>query len=163
MSSQRDGTTKSARSPVFISCAVIAIIVAAAVLVPRLDQPRIPYNHFRAAHGTRRLIAAEHRYPGSPSSVGFTCDLHRLAEAGLIDKVLVSGDRFGYHYELQGCGTTATVVAFAVVALPTKPEITGKFAFCGNQEGVLWYADNGLAEDCLHQRVRWTKADPLQD
>jgi hypothetical protein len=163
MSTKREGTAKSARSAVFISFAAIAIIVAVVVLVPTLDQPRIPYNHLRAAHWTRHLIAAEHHYAGSFPLVGFTCDLRRLAEAGLVDKVLASGDKSGYHYELRGCSTTTTVVAFAVAALPTKAGITGQFAFCGNQEGVVWYADNGSADHCLHQRVRWTKADPLQD
>ncbi len=162
MSSKRDGSTKFARNAVYISFAVIAIIVAVAGLRP-LSQPRIPYNHLRAAHWTRQLITAEHHHAGGFPSVGFTCDLRRLAEAGLIDKVTSSGERSGYRYELRDCATTGTVAAFAVVALPTKAGITGKFAFCGNQEGVLWYADGGSADDCLRQQVRWTKADPLQD
>lgn len=160
--SRRDGSTKSARNAIFVSLVVIAIIVAVAGLMP-LTQPRIPYNHVRAAHWTRQLIAAEHHYAGSFPLVGFTCDLRRLAEAGLIDEVLASGNKSGYRYELRGCGTSGTVAAFVVAALPTKAGATGKFAFCGNQEGVLWYADDGSADGCLHQRVRWTKADSLQD
>lgn len=163
MSGKRGGNTPFRRNAVFILLATIAIIVAVAVLVPTLDQPRIPYNHMRVAHSTRQLIAAEHHYAGSFPLVGFTCDLRRLAEAGLIDEVLASGNKSGYHYELRGCDTNRTVVTFAVAAFPTKAETTGKFAFCGNQEGVLWHADNGSADDCLQQRVRWTKADPLQD
>lgn len=161
MSTKRGGLNKPAKNAFLISLAVVAISIAVA-LVP-LSQPRIPYNHIRAAHWTGHLIAAEHQYAASLPSVGFTCDLPRLAEAGLIDKVLASGDRSGYHYELRDCGTTATVAAFAAVASPTKAGITGKFAFCGNQEGVLWYSDNGSADDCLHRRVRWAKEDPLHD
>jgi hypothetical protein len=162
MSSERDASTQSTRNAVFISFAVIAILLAVAGLMP-LTQPRISYNHVRAAHWTRQLIRAEHDYAGSFPLVGFTCDLRRLAEAGLIDEVLASGDKSGYRYELRGCGATGTVAAFGVAALPIKAGTTGKFAFCGNQEGVLWYADDGSADDCFHHRVKWTMADPLHD
>jgi hypothetical protein len=155
MSNKRFGSTRYGRNAAFISFAVIVIFVIAG-LMP-LAQPRIPYNHIRAAHGTRELMAAEHGYADSFPQVGFTCDLRRLGEARLIEKVLASGEKSGYHYELRGCGTTATAVAFAVAALPTKVGTTGKFAFCGNQEGLLWYAVNGSADDCLHQRVRWMR------
>jgi hypothetical protein len=95
MSSEHNLRTQSSRNVVFISFAVIAILVAVAGLMP-LTQARIPYNHVRAAHWTRQLIGAEHHYAGSFPLVGFTCDLRRLAEAGLIDEVLASGDKSGY-------------------------------------------------------------------
>jgi hypothetical protein len=156
------GSTKSNKNVVFISFAVVAILLAVAGLMP-LTQPRIPYNHLRAAHWTRQLIRAEHHYAGSFPLAGFTCDLRQLAETGSIDEVLASGDRSGYHYELRGCGAKGTVVAFEVTALPRKVGTTGKFAFCGNQEGVLWYADDGSTDDCLHQRVKWRMVDSLQN
>ncbi len=162
MSSTRDARTKFARNAALFSVAVIAIIVAVAALMP-LSQPRIPMNHTRAAHWTRHLVAAERQYAARFPAGGFTCNLQRLAEAGLIDKVLASGDKSGYRYELRNCGTSGKVAAFTMAAVPTKAGTTGVFAFCANEEGVVWYAEDGSADGCLQRQLKWTKTDPLQD
>jgi hypothetical protein len=78
-------------------------------------------------------------------------DLRQLAEAGIVEKVLASGEKAGYHYELHGCNTIATAAAFSLSlsALPMAQGKTGKFAFCANQEGMLWYASSGSADECF--------------
>ena len=139
----------------FAACCVMILIGA---IVP-LSQPRIPMNHIRAANTSARLIAAEQQYATSFPATGFTCDLRQLAQSGLVDRVLASGDKSGYHYELQGCNTTATASVFSFTAVPIAQDKTGKFAFCANQEGVLWYASGGSADECFRARTTWTKSD----
>ena len=39
-----------------------------------------------------------------------------LSEAGLIDSVLASGEKAGYHYELNGCDTEIAASAFSFSA-----------------------------------------------
>jgi hypothetical protein len=66
-----------------------------------------------------------------------------------------------YHYELRGCNTTAPVTAFSFSAVPIIQGKTGEFAFCANQEGVVWYAKGGPAGECFKARTRWPKSDYL--
>lgn len=136
------------------ACCVMILIGA---VVP-LSQPRIPMNHMRAANSSIQLIAAERQYPTSFPALGFTCDLRQLAQSGLVDKVLASGDKAGYHYELHGCGTTAPASLFSFTAAPIFQDKTGKFAFCANQEGVLWYARDGSTDECFRARATWTRS-----
>jgi len=128
-----------------------------------MSEPRIPLNHMRTAHWVLKLIAAERQYAERFPAAGFTCDLHQLEQAGIVDKVLASGVRAGYRYELHGCGATAPISEFAVSAVPITPGRTGDFAFCMNQEGVLWYSKGGLADECFKARSRWPKSDPLAE
>jgi hypothetical protein len=139
----------------FAACSVMILIGA---IVP-LSQPRIPMNHMRATNSSVQLIAAERQYARNFPATGFTCDLRQLAQSGLVDKVLASGDKAGYHYELHGCKTTATASAFFFTATPISPGKTGKFAFCGSQEGVLWCARGGSTDDCFRVRATWTRSD----
>jgi len=136
-----------------VCCAMIVI----GATVP-LSQPRIPMNHMRAANSSVQLIAAERQYATRFPATGFTCDLRQLAQAGLVDTVLASGDKAGYHYELHGCNTNGTASVFSFSAVPIAQDRTGKFAFCANQEGVLWYAGDGSTEKCFRARARWTRS-----
>src|SRR5436190_20233181 len=137
------------------TCCMMFVIGA---VVP-LSQPRIPMNHMRAANSSVQLIVAERQYATRFPATGFTCDLRQLAQAGLVDTVLASGDKAGYHYELHGCSTTGTASVFSFSAVPIAQDRTGKFAFCANQEGVLWYAGNGSTHDCFRTRARWTSSN----
>ena len=148
------------RNVLLILLAVCCVIVVIAAIAP-LSQPRIPMNHMRAAHSAFQLIGAERQYAARFPAAGFTCDLRQLAQAGIVDKVLASGEEAGYHFELHGCNTTATVAAFSLSAVPIAQGKTGKFAFCANQEGMLWYAGSGSADECFRARATWTRSDPL--
>jgi len=136
-------------------CCVIIVIGATVPLCP----PRIPMNHRRAANSSVQLIAAERQYVTRFPATGFTCDLRQLAQAGLVDTVLASGDKAGYHYELHRCNATGTASVFSFSAVPIGQDRTGKFAFCANQEGVLWYAGNGSTDECFRARARWTRSN----
>jgi len=152
---------KRRESNVALLVACCATIVIAAI-VP-FSHPRIPMNQMRTAHSVAQLIAAERQYTARFPVSGVTCDLHQLAQSGMVDGVLASGEKAGYKYELHGCDATASVAAFSISAVPISQGRTGEFAFCANQEGVLWYAGSGSADDCFRARTRWNKSDPLRD
>ena len=113
--------------------AVGCLMIVIGAILPPLSQPRIPMNHMRAAHSSVQLITAERQYAERFPAIGFTCDLRQLEQAGLIDAVLASGDKAGYHYELQGCNNAATPSVFSFTAVPIGQDRTGKLAFCANE------------------------------
>jgi len=140
-------------------CGVIIVIAfAIAVIIPN-SHARIPMNHMRTSHSAVEIIAAERLYAAKFPEAGFTCDLHQLEQAGLVDEVLASGERAGYHYELHGCDSTAPATAFLLTAVPIAQGRTGEVAFCANQEGVLWYAHRGSVDDCFRARSTWALSD----
>jgi len=136
---------------------LVVAILGAALLVP-LSTPRIIVNQIRAANSTRQLITAERQYATRFPAMGFTCDLHRIRDAGLIDAVLASGEKGAYLYKIEGCSEPGRVSKFNLIAQPTIAGVTGKFVFCANEEGVLWYRESSQ-EDCLRARVPWKKPD----
>ena len=140
------------------TCCAILVIAA----IAPLSQPRIPMNHIRTAHSVVQLLAAERQYATRFPAAGFTCDLRQLSQSGMVDEVLASGEKAGYQYQLRGCDAKP-VAAFSVSAVPIAQGRTGEFAFCANQEGVLWYAGGGSADGCFRARTRWNKSDPLRD
>jgi len=140
-----------------VPSALVSLVAVIGAVTP-LSQPRIPMNHIRAVQSSAQLIASERQYATRFPATGFTCDLRQLSQAGLIDTVLASGDKAGYHYELHGCYTTATASAFSFTAVPIAQGRTGKFAFCANEEGVLWYASGGSTDACFRARTRWTRS-----
>ena len=140
----------------FVFSALLAIIVIAGIAP--LSQPRIPMNHMRAAESSSQLMAAESQYATRFPATGFTCDLRQLAEAGFIDKVLASGSKAGYQYDLYGCNTSIRATGFFFTAVPISQDKTGKLAFCGNQEGVLWFAKGGSRDECFRTRTTWIRS-----
>jgi hypothetical protein len=142
--------------------AICCVMVVIGVFIP-MSEPRIPLNHMRTAHWVLTLIAAERQYAERFQAAGFTCDFHQLEQTGIVDKVFASGVRSGYRYELQGCDATTPVSRFSVSAVPTTKGKTGDFAFCTNQEGLLWYSKDGSADECFKARTRWTNSDPLAE
>jgi hypothetical protein len=135
---------------------VMAIVIGATA---PLSPPRIPMNHMRAAHSAVQLIAAERQYALRFPAAGFTCDLRQLGQAGIVDKVLASGEKAGYRYELHGCQATAAMTAFSLTVVPIAQGTTGEFAFCANHEGILWYAAQGSGDECFRARVKWPRSD----
>lgn len=80
----------------------------------------------------------------------YACKLSDLGEQNLVDQVLASGTKSGYHFELrclqQG---SQKVTGYAITALPVMPGRTGNYALCADQSGEIWYSENGKASDCL--------------
>jgi hypothetical protein len=115
---------------------------------------RINMNQMRAAHNMYELIGAERTHAAKNTQLGFTCELPNLAPS--IDTVLAGGEKSGYKFALSDCKSTVngTVYGYAVNAVPINAEL-GKYAFCENEQGVLWYSKNGSADDCLKDKVPW--------
>ena len=145
--------------PTLVS-ALLAVLLLVAVLLLGillpLKTPRITLNHHRAAQSIRDLSLAEHSFALQHPEAGFACHLGELGEqgvgppVGLIDRVLASGTKSSYHFELRcSQSTSEKVTAYTITALPTKPGTTGVYALCTDQSGEIWYSENGSASDCL--------------
>jgi len=115
-----------------------------------LSQPRIPYNHRRAIHNISDLSLAQRIYSARHSYAGYACKLNDLGALGLVDGVLASGTKSGYHFEIQ-CPQRGAQKAesFTITAVPTIPGVTGQYALCADQSGEVWYGEDGLVSDCL--------------
>ena len=81
-------------SVIALLAACCAILVIAAIAP--LSHPCIPMNHMRTARSVVQSIAAERQYAARFPAAGFTCDLRQLAQSGMVDKVLASGEKAGY-------------------------------------------------------------------
>jgi len=120
--------------------------------------PRVFLNQRRAVESIRELNRAEYNYAAGHPNAGFACNFSDLREqgseplprVGLVDRVLLSGTKSSYHFEIQCLQSGSKKVAgYTITALPVEPGATGKYAFCTNQGGEIWYRENGLAADCL--------------
>ena len=117
--------------------------------------PRIFLNQRRAVASILSLNLAEHDYAARYPNIGFACNLGDLGEHGsealsklaLMDRVLASGTKSSYHFDIRcpsGAGT-----AYAITAVPTEPGITGQYAFCTDQSREIWYSEKGSPSECL--------------
>ncbi|SRR6266542_718521 len=121
---------------------------------------RVFQNQRRAVQSIRDINVAEHNYVVRYPDTGFACKLSDLGEhgsepdeVGLLDKVLASGTKSYYHFEIQ-CITSGDQKAtnYTITALPVAPGKTGTYALCSDQSGKIWYSENGSAPDCLSMR-----------
>jgi hypothetical protein len=120
--------------------------------------PRVFLNHRRAVESVRELNRAEYNYAAQHPNAGFACNLNDLGEpgseplsgVGLVDRVLASGTKSSYHFEIR-CpqGGSQRDTGYTITATPLEPGKTGKYALCSDQSGEIWYSENGLAADCL--------------
>ena len=121
--------------------------------------PRILVNQRRAILSIQNASLAEHKYAATHPETGYTCNLNDLSEqdsqVSLVDRVLASGTKSGYHFEIQ-CpqreGQSQKVARYAIIATPVNAGATGKYAVCTDQSGQIWYSENGSAADCLETR-----------
>jgi hypothetical protein len=122
------------------------------IFIP-LDQPRVFYNHLRAVKSIQALNIAEHAYAARHPEAGFACNLHDLSDADLIDRVLASGTKAAYYFEIRCLlHGTGKATDYTITALTVKAGMTGKYAFCTDQGGDIWYSESGSASNCLAMR-----------
>jgi hypothetical protein len=135
--------------------AVILVFFILVVVWPRsLSTPRIFLNQRRAILSIEDVSLAERKYAARHPETGYACNLSDLgeqgSEVGLVDRVLASGTKAGYHFEIQCPQRESQKVAhYAIIATPGNPGTTGRYALCTDQSGEIWYSENGLASDCL--------------
>ena len=126
---------------------LIAVVVGL-IFAPTLSQPRIPYNHRRAILSITTLSLAGSTCASRQPNSGYSCELTDLGEQGLVDRVLASGTKSGYHFEIHGLQSQN----FSITAVPISPGTTGKYAFCTDQSERVWYSESGSVTDCLGMR-----------
>jgi hypothetical protein len=121
-----------------------------------LEQPRIPFNHRRAILSIEDVTLAERKYAAGHPETGYACNLSDLGKQGSevgLDRVLASGTKAGYHFEIQCPQRESQKIShYAIIATPVNPGTTGKYAFCTDQSGQVWYSESGTAVDCLETR-----------
>jgi hypothetical protein len=135
---------------------VFTSLVLLGIFSPRT--PRVFLNQRRSVQSIRELNRAEYNYAAQHPNAGFACNISDLgeqgskplSEVGLVDRVLASGTKSSYHFEI-GCLQSGSprIAAYTITATPVEPGTTGKYAFCSDQSGEIWYSENGLATDCL--------------
>jgi hypothetical protein len=118
-------------------------------LVPELGEARKHGNEAAAIGALRTLSTAQslHR-EGDRDGNGeydYAPDLRALGATDLIDRVLASGEKQGYRFELCN-GSEAPEFLWMAVAHPIEPGRTGDRWFVTNQAGVTFYSTDGPFE-----------------
>ena len=127
---------------------LVSAVIWVGVFPP--STPRIFLNQRRATISIRELNLAQKNYSAQHPRIGYACHLSDLAEQGTVDRVLASGTKSGYHFEI-GCSQRGAEKAetFAITAVPVIPGVTGQYALCADQRGEVWCSDKGSVPDCL--------------
>jgi hypothetical protein len=142
-----------AKRIVSVGLAAFLLAVVYLALFPP-EAPRVFMNQRRAVLSIEDVSLAERKYAARHPETGYACNLSDLgeqgSEVGLVDPVLASGTKAGYHFKIQ-CPQRENqkVPHYAIIATPVNPGTTGQYALCTDQSGVIWYSENGLAADCL--------------
>src|SRR5258708_3112612 len=120
--------------PTLVSASIAAFLLLAMLLLgiflPQ-ETSRVVLNQYRAVRSIRDLNLAEHSYSAQHPDAGFACELGELGEqgvgppVGLIDRVLASGTKSWYHFEIR-CSQSGSAkpTAYTITAGPTKPRTT---------------------------------------
>jgi hypothetical protein len=133
----------------------IAIVLWLGVFPPKTS--RIFLNQRRAVASIRNLNLAEHNYAAQHPNTGFACNFDDLGEQGsgtlsrvaLVDRVLASGTKSSYHFDIRCPSSAGTAATYTITAVPVEPGITGQYALCTDQSREIWYSENGSPSDCL--------------
>jgi prepilin-type N-terminal cleavage/methylation domain-containing protein len=136
---------------------VAIILIIAAIAIPNLLRSKIAANEASAVASVRTIDTAEVTYASS-WGLGYAPDLGSLGgstpctasstAACIIDQSLgvapftKSGYVFGAAGNTQVSGIDH---AFEVNATPSKPDVTGKRAFCSDQTGIIRFNTTGVA------------------
>ncbi|MGB7730396.1 MAG: hypothetical protein WBL50_20380 [Candidatus Acidiferrum sp.] len=159
---RRDGRTDSRYTRwrnFLVPIAIVAFVLLLAVLfLPTMDGPnsRVRANESVAAANPRNITTFQNRYAALHPNDGFACDL-TLLKSVMHDKNDHEPDAFlpaghiGYRIVLMGCeaGPNGSVTRYKISAIPVAPGKSGVRAFCTDETGVLWYDEDGSAENCL--------------
>ena len=137
----------------YVGLAIIPVIlIIAAIAIPNLLRARIAANEASAIRSVQDLIVSETGYASSHPDAGYTCSLADLADAGLIDRRLANGPKYGYIFELLGCRARAgnpANVRYQVVAYPQAPNQSGTRSFCSDESGTIKVDVTGSRQHCM--------------
>jgi hypothetical protein len=118
-------------------------------------------NESAAVGSLRKIHELQSKYAAAHPTEGFTCQLQRLRPAeGTTDAydpaaTLFSGGWSGYKFDLVGCAPTekGIVLRYQATAVPTARGMTGMRAFCADESGTVFFAEDGSATECLSSRL----------
>jgi len=122
------------------------------------EAPRVFLNQRRAVKSITDVNLAQRDYAAFHPDAGYACNLSDLAEqasepsarVGFVDRVLASGTKSGYRFELQCLQDgNRKVTRFTITAVPQAAGTSGEYALCADQREEIWYSESGLASDCL--------------
>jgi type II secretory pathway pseudopilin PulG len=115
--------------------------IVAAIAIPNLLASRRAANEGAAQASLRALHSAEATYQATRGQ-GKYGTLSDLAAEGLIDTKLASGNRSGYHFEVELTTDNLNYPGFTVVGVPMTYGSTGIRSFYIDETGVIRAGDN---------------------
>ena len=146
---------------ILIVSVVLLLLAVLFVGIFPLTTSRVFLNQRRAMRSLMDLNQAQRRYAATHPKAGFACNLSDLAaggpwpgsSAGLIDRVLAAGVKSYYAFAIH-CQRSVdrATVGYSITAVPVERGVTGDYALCTDQEGAVWYSENGSPSDCLAKR-----------
>lgn len=126
---------------------VVAIIgIIAAIAIPNLMASRRAANEGSAQSALRTIHSAQVTYQATAGFGAYAPDMTELQNQRLVDTVLGSGDKSGYHFEIVEQGGTGATAVFGAYAFPLTTggaTQTGTRVFATTHIGVM-HADTDL-------------------
>jgi prepilin-type N-terminal cleavage/methylation domain-containing protein len=123
---------------------VVAIIgIIAAIAIPNLLASKRAANEGSAQATMRTLTGAEATYQATTGAGDFG-NLNELSNASLVDTVLASGQKSGYHFVIietdAAGGVPASYFSTAAAVKATGVTATGTRNFASSEAGVITFA-----------------------
>ncbi len=119
---------------------VVPVGIIASIAIPNLLAARNAANEGSAIRTMQNISAAQATYYSSAGQYG---TMEELAQAGLIDPVLVSGNKNGYKFNVQFDPDTPPSVGYHAYGLPVVYQKTGRRSFYVDETSVIRAADKG--------------------
>lgn len=120
---------------------VVAIIgILAAIAIPNLLATRRAANEGSAESSLRTIHSAQVVYQATVGAGAYAGSLNQLKGQTLTDRVLGSGDKSGYHFEIVEQAGNASTAVYGVYAFPlttTGVAMTGTRTFGTTEDGVM--------------------------
>jgi len=134
---------------------VLLVLVSSVLLVAGLiflnRAKRLAYVD--AAIGSLRvLVNSEAKFATTHPDIGYACSLSALPSDDLAAAVVKNGRRNEYAFEIS-CPAEDVKRPNTKYQLTARPLLTGMFAFCSDQTGVVKYDESGSIEKCLESGV----------
>ena len=136
---------------------VAIILIIAAIAIPNLMRSKMAANEASAVGSIRTINTAMVTYSSS-WGIGYAASLASLGSSAagactsistnacLIDNILTSGTKSGYHFAAAGTLVNNGINnGFEANATPVTVGQTGQRAFCSDQSGVIRFNTTGTA------------------
>lgn len=119
---------------------IVPVGIIAAIAIPNLLASRRAANEGSAMASMRKISNAEATFQATHDTYG---TLEQLAEAGLIDGDLASGQRHGYKFKITIIPAGLSYpMGFEGVGVPLKYGSSGRRSFLIDETGVIRVTDN---------------------